>query len=129
MAIVISYATYYVYINVCLLLGVLDLQWMEHFLKLPCNQRYTSKNRCQSIWMGISYSVCTVSHSYTLQSIYCSLCFPNFPVTTACVLAEARSLGPDLLGAVLVLKRFQQRHCSHGQSPVLAADCIKSLVG
>ncbi|XP_062522274.1 rRNA-processing protein UTP23 homolog [Corticium candelabrum] len=50
-------------------------------------------------------------------------------VTTSCVLSEVKSLGVELLGATLVLKRFQQRRCSHGSKPIPAIDCIRSLLG
>lgn len=50
-------------------------------------------------------------------------------MTTYCAIEETRSIGEDLIGAVLVAKRFQQRNCGHRQKRIPAADCFISLVG
>ena len=50
-------------------------------------------------------------------------------VTTCCAIEETRSIGEDLIGALLVAKRFQQRNCGHKHKRIPAVDCFVSLVG
>ncbi|KND03285.1 rRNA-binding ribosome biosynthesis protein UTP23 [Spizellomyces punctatus DAOM BR117] len=51
------------------------------------------------------------------------------PMTTSCVQAELRALGPDFTGASLNAKRFERRRCAHTHSPVPAAECIRQIIG
>ncbi|XP_078482001.1 rRNA-processing protein UTP23 homolog [Ciona intestinalis] len=48
--------------------------------------------------------------------------------TTRCVLAELELLGNEMHGAKMVAQRFQLRSCPHRNSPVPAAECLKSLI-
>ncbi|XP_065910465.1 rRNA-processing protein UTP23 homolog [Dysidea avara] len=50
-------------------------------------------------------------------------------LTTRCAIEETRSIGDDLIGALLVAKRFQQRNCGHKHKCIPAADCFTSLIG
>ncbi|KAI9032144.1 Fcf1-domain-containing protein [Hyaloraphidium curvatum] len=51
------------------------------------------------------------------------------PMTTQCVLAEIRALGPDFGGTALAVKRLEKRRCPHTGKPVDAATCILGIVG
>lgn len=42
---------------------------------------------------------------------------------------EAESLGPELYGAVQVLKTFLVYKCPHSEESISAAHCVKSMVG
>ncbi len=50
-------------------------------------------------------------------------------LTTKCAIAETESLGSELYGAALILKRFLVRKCGHQPNPVSASECFLSLVG
>ena len=50
-------------------------------------------------------------------------------MTTKCVIEEGKALGPQLAGAVLILKRFQLRKCGHHKEAVPAAECIMYMIG
>jgi U3 small nucleolar RNA-associated protein 23 len=49
-------------------------------------------------------------------------------VTTACVEAELKKLGPDFRGALITCKRFERRRCPH-YKPISASDCLASIIG
>ncbi|KAI9100409.1 Fcf1-domain-containing protein [Phlyctochytrium arcticum] len=49
-------------------------------------------------------------------------------MTTSCVLAELRQLGPDFSGVAINAKRFELRRCNH-RTPIPASDCIKDIIG
>jgi len=48
--------------------------------------------------------------------------------TTVCVVNEVEMLGPALYGAMLVVKQFPVRKCSHEKSPIAAVKCLQSLI-
>lgn len=48
--------------------------------------------------------------------------------TTVCAVTETESLGPQLYGAMLVIKQFPVRRCGHEKQPITAANCFHSMV-
>ncbi|XP_067111623.1 rRNA-processing protein UTP23 homolog [Osmerus mordax] len=48
--------------------------------------------------------------------------------TTNCAMKELESLGKELYGAKLILQRFQVRNCKHFKNPVLASECLLSML-
>jgi len=49
-------------------------------------------------------------------------------LTTPCALIETEKLGPEVYGAVQVLKSLQLYKCPHAETPVHATKCIKFIV-
>lgn len=47
--------------------------------------------------------------------------------TTPCCITEMEKLGPELYGALQVLKTCPIQKCIHAESPVAAANCIKFM--
>lgn len=47
---------------------------------------------------------------------------------TRCIVEEIRKLGPDFGGALVIARRFESRRCGH-DTPIPAADCLRSMVG
>ena len=54
--------------------------------------------------------------------------FIPYQVTTGCVEAELKKLGPDCRGALISSKRFERRRCPH-YKPISASDCLASIIG
>ncbi|XP_036327716.1 rRNA-processing protein UTP23 homolog [Rhagoletis pomonella] len=48
-------------------------------------------------------------------------------VTTQCIILEAESLGANLAGATMIVKKFCVHKCGHEGVPVSASQCIKSM--
>ncbi|XP_019726416.1 rRNA-processing protein UTP23 homolog [Hippocampus comes] len=48
--------------------------------------------------------------------------------TTNCALKELESLGKELVGAKIILQRYQVRKCHHLKSPVPASECLLSML-
>ncbi|XP_077404708.1 rRNA-processing protein UTP23 homolog [Vanacampus margaritifer] len=48
--------------------------------------------------------------------------------TTNCALKELENLGKDLIGAKIILQRYQVRKCQHLKSPVPASECLLSML-
>ncbi|XP_076320176.1 rRNA-processing protein UTP23 homolog [Tachypleus tridentatus] len=49
-------------------------------------------------------------------------------MTTSCVVTETEKLGPALFGAMLVVKQFHVRKCGHEKKPIVASECLYSMV-
>lgn len=49
-------------------------------------------------------------------------------VTTYCVYAELKKLGPDFRPTAAMAKKLEKRRCTHSPA-VTAAECIKSIIG
>ncbi|XP_049607909.1 rRNA-processing protein UTP23 homolog [Syngnathus scovelli] len=48
--------------------------------------------------------------------------------TTNCALKELETLGKELVGARIILQRYQVRKCEHMKSPVPASKCLLSML-
>lgn len=50
-------------------------------------------------------------------------------MTTQCVVAEIRALGPDFAGTAIAVRRLEMRRCPHTGKPVDAATCLSEIIG
>ncbi|KAI9585547.1 rRNA-processing protein UTP23 homolog [Glossina fuscipes] len=48
-------------------------------------------------------------------------------LTTQCIILEAESLGPPLVGATQIVKKFLVHKCGHEGNPIAACECIKQM--
>ncbi|OQV15953.1 putative rRNA-processing protein UTP23-like protein [Hypsibius exemplaris] len=48
-------------------------------------------------------------------------------VTTGCCVHELEKLGPDLHGAVCILRQFNLVSCGHAEKPLAASECIQRI--
>ncbi|XP_077362591.1 rRNA-processing protein UTP23 homolog [Festucalex cinctus] len=48
--------------------------------------------------------------------------------TTNCALKELENLGKELIGAKIILQRYQVRKCQHFKSPIPASECLLSML-
>lgn len=49
-------------------------------------------------------------------------------VTTQCIIVEADNLGPHLVGATQIVKKFLVHRCGHDKQSISGQNCIKSMV-
>lgn len=50
-------------------------------------------------------------------------------VTSPCCIVETEAIGPELYGALQILKSCHIHKCPHGEVPISAGKCMKSLCG
>ncbi|XP_047105695.1 LOW QUALITY PROTEIN: rRNA-processing protein UTP23 homolog [Schistocerca piceifrons] len=50
-------------------------------------------------------------------------------LTTPCVILETERLGPNLYGAMIIVKQFPVHKCTHQTKPVSGAACLASMLG
>ncbi|XP_049802700.1 rRNA-processing protein UTP23 homolog isoform X3 [Schistocerca nitens] len=50
-------------------------------------------------------------------------------LTTPCVILETERLGPNLYGAMIIVKQFPVHKCNHQTKPVSGAACLASMLG
>ena len=49
-------------------------------------------------------------------------------LTTQCCIMELEKLGPELFGALMILKQFPVHKCGHSDNPKPAIKCLKSML-
>jgi len=50
-------------------------------------------------------------------------------ITTPCIVIETEGIGPQVFGALNILKQFPTHKCSHSSRPEAADQCVLSMVG